>query len=251
LNFYSFLLFQCFSQLSDAVFSCVEWPEDAKIEKPQKAEKAKESEVAVGEKEMQPDDGAKPTEEPANHAGQAESNEPDGSTTTATTTTAAGETKEDENLDLSEEEEDNNVRYSRVILNGVTYSVGDTVALWPPSRRKGAPMGTIKCLLTNGNDNNMEIEWFYRAEETILKGNRYVIALLLFFSFSSLRRTKVPEREVFLSSHIDLNAIESIQKKVSVKWDREIADLDEYIKEPDCYYYKKKYDYKNKCFKDL
>jgi hypothetical protein len=72
-----------------------------------------------------------------------------------------------------DEEEKKEVRYTKVLVNGAEYTVGDTVALWPPSRRRGAPMGTIKCLLTDGENNNMEIEWFYRVEETILKGNRF------------------------------------------------------------------------------
>jgi len=128
-------------------------------------------------------------------------------------------------------------RYDSVVANGKTYKVGDTIAVWPEGgSKKPAPMGTIKSLYTDGESNNMELCWFYRIEETVHKNNR---------------RHKVSPREVFLSSHIDENPVESIAKIVTIKPEWEIAELDEYIVQPDCYYYKKKYDHLEKVFIDL
>jgi len=202
----------------------VVWPEDAKIVKESNEKVVAEAEQgAVIEKTKTDGEEKEKTE---TEGGEKEKTETENE-------------KSPKAMQESEEEEEDDgkfVRYNRVVVNGATYELGDTVALWPPSRRKGAPMGTIKCLLTDGENNNMEIEWFYRPEETILKGKGKI---------------KVPEREVFLSSHADLNPIESIAKKVKVKWDREVADLEEYVKEPDCYYYTKKYNFQGKCFEDL
>jgi hypothetical protein len=56
-----------------------------------------------------------------------------------------------------------------------------------------------------------------------------------------------------LSSHSDENAVESIQKKVSVKPinDIEHDKFEDYINQPDNYFYKKKYNHLDKCFEDL
>jgi len=128
-------------------------------------------------------------------------------------------------------------QYERVIANGLTFCVGDTIALWPEEGSKGsAPMGTIKSLYTDGENNNVECCWFYTIEETILKGTR---------------RAKAGPREVFLSTHTDENAVESIAKKVTIKASWEIEDLDAFIKQPDCFYYRKKYNHLDMCFEDL
>jgi hypothetical protein len=127
-------------------------------------------------------------------------------------------------------------QYERVIVGGSTYSVGDTIALWPEQGSKApAPIGTIKSLYTDGEANNFEICWFYRLEETFLKGSR---------------RHKIGPAEVFLSTHRDENDVESIAKKVTVKLFSDIPVVDEYTKEADHFYYKKKYNHIEKCFED-
>jgi len=98
-------------------------------------------------------------------------------------------------------------------------------------------MGTIKSLFSEGENNNVECCWFYNVEETILKGNR--------------GRNKAGTREVFLSTHTDVNAVESIAKKVTIKPEWEIDDLDAFIKQPDSFYYRKKYNHFDKCFEDV
>lgn len=57
---------------------------------------------------------------------------------------------------------------------------------------------------------------------------------------------------MFLSGHTDENAVESIAKKVTVKPVHEIdpTDLETYIKQPDSFYYRKKYNHIEKCFQD-
>jgi len=132
----------------------------------------------------------------------------------------------------------NEKQYQKVLVDGETYAVGDTVALWPEERVGQGPMGTIKTLWTNGESNNFECQWFYTLEETILGGNR---------------RHKVGEREVFLSTHSDENAVESIAKKVTIKYHGDITEeeMKEFISKPDCYYYKKKYNHLDKCFEDI
>jgi len=140
-------------------------------------------------------------------------------------------------IQKEEGDESKEQHYEKVIANGTTFCVGDTIALWPEEGSKApVPMGIIKSLYTDGENNNVECCWFYTIEETILKGSR---------------RHKVGKREVFLSNHTDENAIESIAKKVTIKSFPEIRDIDAYIKRPDCYYYKKKYNHLDKCFEDL
>jgi hypothetical protein len=144
---------------------------------------------------------------------------------------------EDALIKKEEGDDSKEQQYQKVVANGVTYSIGDTVALWPePGSKIPAPMGTIRALYSDGENNFAEICWFYTVGETILKGSR---------------RNKVPKREVFLSTHTDENAVESISKKVSVKPFWEIADPDSYVLEKDSYYYRKKYNHLEKCFEDL
>lgn len=120
-------------------------------------------------------------------------------------------------------------------------------------------MGTIKSFSTDGENNTVECCWFYRVEETNLRGKKYVLfvyrrllGILIFFSSFSLgRRQKIGPREVFLSEHTDPNACESIWKKVTIKSKYEVPDLDEYVKEPDCYYYSSKYNHLELTFEDL
>jgi len=130
----------------------------------------------------------------------------------------------------------NTTYYNSATVNGVTYTVGDTVALWPESNGEQGFMGTIVSMSTDGTNNNMECCWFYRQEETI---------------FKSSKRNKAGNREVYASEHIDDNAIESIAKKVTVKPISLIKDMDSYLAQEDSYYFKKKYNHTDKCFEDL
>jgi len=53
---------------------------------------------------------------------------------------------------------------------------------------------------------------------------------------------------------VDENVVESIHKKVTIKKASEIGDtnaISDYIKTPDCYYYKRQYNHFDKCFVDL
>jgi hypothetical protein len=127
-------------------------------------------------------------------------------------------------------------KYSKVSVNGNVYSVGDTIALWPETKKSKPPMGTIKSLFTEEDNNNVECCWFYRAEETSLKGKQ---------------KQKVPPQEVFLSEHSDVNPVESIWKKVTVKSKYEIPVLEDYLKGEDCYYYERSYNHLDLTFKDL
>jgi len=143
---------------------------------------------------------------------------------------------DDAKIEKEEKDENTLQQYERVIVGGTTYSVGDSIALWAePGSKSPAPIGTIKSLYTDGEANTVEICWFYRIEETFLKGSR---------------RQKIGPAEVFLSSHRDENDVESIAKKVTVKFINDIV-VDDYIKEADHFYYKKKYNHVEKCFEDL
>jgi len=123
-----------------------------------------------------------------------------------------------------------------VIFNGVTYSVGDTIAFWPATKKARPPLGSIQSLFTDGENNTVICNWFYRAEETPLKGKKL---------------QKIGAREVFLSEHSDPNSCESIWKRVSVRSKYEIPDVDEYAKEADSYYYSSKFNHLELTFEDL
>lgn len=137
---------------------------------------------------------------------------------------------------IETDEENHSKKYSKIIFNGTTYNVGDTIAFWPETKKGRPPMGTIKSFSTDGENNTVECCWFYRVEETNLKGKR---------------RQKIGPREVFLSDHTDPNACESIWKKVTIKSRYEVPDIDEYVKEPDCYFYSSKYNHLELNFEDL
>jgi len=137
---------------------------------------------------------------------------------------------------IETDEETHTKKYNKIIFNGTTYSIGDTIAFWPEGKKGRPPMGTIKSFSTDGENNTVDCCWFYRVEETPLKGKR---------------RQKIGPREVFLSEHTDPNACESIWKKVSIKSKYEVPDLDEYVKEPDSYYYCSKFNHLELTFEDL
>jgi hypothetical protein len=137
---------------------------------------------------------------------------------------------------LETDEETHTKKYSKIIFNGNPYVIGDTIAFWPEGKKGRPPMGTIKSFSTDGENNTVDCCWFYRVEETNLKGKR---------------RQKIGPREVFLSEHTDPNACESIWKKVSIKSKYEVPDLEEYVKEPDCYYYSSKFNHLELTFEDL
>jgi len=149
---------------------------------------------------------------------------------------------EDAHIKKDDAEENTELKqYEKVICGGVSYSIGDNIAFWPESKGKNAPMGTIKSLYTDGENNLLQCCWWYRVEETILKNNRR-------------SASKVGKEEVFLSTHVDENVVESIHKKVTIKKASEIGDtnaISDYIKTPDCYYYKRQYNHFDKCFVDL
>jgi len=137
---------------------------------------------------------------------------------------------------IETDEETHTKKYNKIIFNGTTYAIGDTIAFWPEGKKGRPPMGTIKSFSTDGENNTVDCCWFYRVEETPLKGKR---------------RQKIGAREVFLSEHTDPNACESIWKKVSIKSKYEVPDLDEYIKEADSYYYCSKFNHLELTFEDL
>jgi hypothetical protein len=137
---------------------------------------------------------------------------------------------------IETDEETHTKKYNKVIFNGNTYVVGDTIAFWPEGKKGRPPMGSIKSFSTDGENNTVDCCWFYRVEETPLKGKR---------------RQKIGPREVFLSEHTDPNACESIWKKVSIKSKYEVPDLDEYVKEADSYYYCSKFNHLELTFEDL
>jgi hypothetical protein len=137
---------------------------------------------------------------------------------------------------LETDEETHTKKYSKLLFNGIPYVIGDTIAFWPEGKKGRPPMGTIKSFSTDGENNTVDCCWFYRVEETNLKGKR---------------RQKIGPREVFLSEHTDPNVCESIWKKVSIKSKYEVPDLEEYVKEPDCYYYSSKFNHLELTFEDL
>jgi hypothetical protein len=137
---------------------------------------------------------------------------------------------------IETDEETHTKKYNKIIFNGNTYVIGDTIAFWPEGKKGRPPMGTIKSFSTDGENNTVDCCWFYRVEETNLKGKR---------------RQKIGPREVFLSEHTDPNACESIWKKVSIKSKYEVPDLEEYVKEADCYYYSSKFNHLELTFEDL
>jgi hypothetical protein len=137
---------------------------------------------------------------------------------------------------IETDEENHTKKYNKIIFNGNPYVVGDTIAFWPEGKKGRPPMGTIKSFSTDGENNTVDCCWFYRVEETPLKGKR---------------RQKIGAREVFLSEHTDPNACESIWKKVSIKSKYEVPDLDEYVKEADSYYYCSKFNHLELTFEDL
>jgi hypothetical protein len=137
---------------------------------------------------------------------------------------------------LETDEETHIKKYSKLLFNGIPYVIGDTIAFWPEGKKGRPPMGTIKSFSTDGENNTVDCCWFYRVEETNLKGKR---------------RQKIGPREVFLSEHTDPNACESIWKKVSIKSKYEVPDLEEYVKEADCYYYSSKFNHLELTFEDL
>jgi hypothetical protein len=137
---------------------------------------------------------------------------------------------------IETDEETHTKKYNKIIFNGNTYVIGDTIAFWPEGKKGRPPMGSIKSFATDGENNTVDCCWFYRVEETPLKGKR---------------RQKIGPREVFLSEHTDPNACESIWKKVSIKSKYEVPDLDEYVKEADSYYYCSKFNHLELTFEDL
>jgi len=137
--------------------------------------------------------------------------------------------------------QNSNTYYNSVKVNNIKYKISDFAFVWndtsvedPDSKTvKNYWIGQIKTLYKSKEDdtNMVECNWFYRPEDTIYKWNK-----------------QTHDRELFLTDHIDAIPLESLLKNCEVKPSKAIPDLRAYVEVEDQYFYKKKYDSKNKCF---
>jgi hypothetical protein len=137
-----------------------------------------------------------------------------------------------------EVDSDDNTHYETVKLNGADYRVGEVVSLWPEDwkTQKDGPIGEIISLVTDGTENYVELKWYYNVAETSIRG---------------LKRKQHNPRELFLSDHIEEQALEAIARKVTMKKISDIPNLDEYCKGDGNYFYTRKWDHETHEFEDL
>jgi len=137
-----------------------------------------------------------------------------------------------------EVDSDDNTHYDSVVMNGVSYHVGDVVSLWHEDweHHKDGPIGEVISLVTDGADNFVELKWFYNVAETSLRGQK---------------RKQHNPKELFLSDHVEEQALEAIARKVTMKRISDIPNLDEYCKQDGCYFYTRKWNFENHDFEDL
>jgi len=137
-----------------------------------------------------------------------------------------------------EVDSDDNTHYDSVVMNGVSYHVGDVVSLWHEDweHHKDGPIGEIISLVTDGIENFVELKWFYNVAETSLRGQK---------------RKQHNPKELFLSDHIEEQALEAIARKVTMKRISDIPNLDEYCKQDGHYFYTRKWNFENHDFEDL
>lgn len=76
---------------------------------------------------------------------------------------------------LEVDEADGTTSYASVRVNGVVYHTGDIVSLWPENWRQktDGPIGEIVSLCTDGEENYVQLRWFYLPSETSVRGARY------------------------------------------------------------------------------
>lgn len=71
------------------------------------------------------------------------------------------------------------------------------------------------------------------------------------YAVLSTRRKQHNPRELFLSDHIEEQALEAIARKVTMKKISDIPNLDEYCKGDGNYFYTRKWDHETHEFEDL
>jgi len=70
-------------------------------------------------------------------------------------------------------------------------------------------------------------------------------------SIRGQKRKQHNPRELFLSDHIEEQALEAIARKVTMKRISDIPNLDEYCKLPSHYFYTRKWNHETNEFEDL